>query len=271
VLNVTDYIVLFASGCLGGVIAGLLGVGGGVINVFILTFYADKLGIESVDQVRFILGNSLFAIFFSSVFGSVQQIKNKNFYFKEVGLTTITAILANILVSYTILKFEWYSKERFSIFFIIILSLLTIKMIITVRKQNTTGFKDKIAMKLFAPLGFLAGIFSALTGLGGGVVMVPYMSDFYKLKIKKATSISLGVMPFMTLATSVLYTLFDNSNSANALGYIRPEVVIPMGIGVMICAPLGVKLAARISEKKIRLAFILIVLIVIARMISRIL
>lgn len=269
-LTFIDYIILFSSGCLGGIIAGLLGVGGGVINVFILTFYADKLGIDSIDQVRFILANSLFAIFFSSVFGSIQQIKNKNFYFKEVGLTTISAIIANTLISWSILYFEWYSKERFSIFFIVVLGLISLKMILTVRQKTNNKFKDKLPLKLFLPLGFIAGIFSALSGLGGGVIMVPYMSDFYKLKIKKATSISLGVMPFMTLCTSVLYALFDKGQSQSAFGYIYPGVVVPMGIGVMLCAPLGVKLAGKLSDKAIRIAFIIIVLIVIARMLNRI-
>lgn len=269
-LNFTDYLILFFSGCIGGIIAGLLGVGGGIINVFILTFFADKLGIVGHEQVRFILANSLFAIFFSSVFGSIQQIKNKNFYFKEVGIITLTAVASNMVISYTILRYDWYSKERFSIFFVIILVLLAAKMTLTLSNHKKKQFSDSIRQNVLTPLGLMAGLFSALTGLGGGVIMVPYMSDIFNLKIKKATSISLGVMPFMTISTSLLYAFFENGQNNSAFGYIYPGVVIPMTLGVMISAPLGVKLAGILSDKVIRIAFILIILIVISRMLSRI-
>ncbi|MFC2114091.1 sulfite exporter TauE/SafE family protein [Bacteroidota bacterium] len=271
-IDILDIVILFATGCLGGVIAGLLGVGGGVIYVFILSFYLDKLGIhDDIEQVRFILSNSFFAIFFASVFGSIQQFRNKNFHVKEVLLTTVTAVLASGVLSWSISRYQWYSKQEFTVVFVSILLILMIKMLLTLRKKDTS-FKDEINKRIYPGTGLLMGIFSALSGLGGGVITVPVLSDISKLKIKKATSISLGVMPFMSLVSVIIYSLSQpNTIKGSVFGYLYPHIVIPMVLGVILMAPIGVKLSKHLSDTFIRVLFITILLLVTIRMLSTIL
>ncbi|MBT3300778.1 MAG: sulfite exporter TauE/SafE family protein [Bacteroidetes bacterium] len=270
-LDLLDIIILFITGCVGGLIAGLLGVGGGVIYVFILSFYLEKLGIvKDIDQVRFILSNSFFAIFFASVFGSIQQFRNKNYHLKEVLLTATTAILVSASITIIILTGDWYTKQKFTLVFVSILFLLIVKMLLTLRKKNT-AFKDHIPKKIYPLAGFFMGLFSGFSGLGGGVITVPLLSDISKLKIKKATSISLGVMPFMSVVSVLIYSLSQSHSGSNAFGYLYPQITIPMVVGVIIMAPQGVKLARRLSDTFIRILFISILLLVTIRMLSTIL
>jgi uncharacterized protein len=119
VIDLLDIAFLFIAGCAAGTISGLLGVGGGIINVAILTYYFDRLGISSIELTRFVLSNSFLAIFFSSVFGSIQQIRMKNFYLKEVLLTASTTVIFSFIVSLLIVKFNWYSRERFTVFLLL--------------------------------------------------------------------------------------------------------------------------------------------------------
>jgi uncharacterized membrane protein YfcA len=266
-----DILILFLTGCLGGVIAGLLGVGGGVIYVFILSFYMDKLGIQdNVEQVRFMLSNSFFAIFFASVFGSIQQFRNKNYHLKEVLLTASTAIIASAGVSLFITHNTWYTREKFTIVFVSILFLLIVKMLFSLKKK-ADAFKDSIPKKTFPIAGFLMGLFSGFSGLGGGVITVPVLSDISKLKIKKATSISLGVMPLMSLVSVIIYMFTQTQSGNSALGYLYPQVTIPMVIGVIIMAPQGVKLSRKLSDNFIRILFISVLILVTTRMLSSIL
>nr|MBC8342685.1 sulfite exporter TauE/SafE family protein [Bacteroidota bacterium] len=242
----------------------------GVIYVFILSFYLEKLGMtDHIDQVRFILSNSFFAIFFASVFGSIQQFRSKNYHLKEVLLTTVTAVLASSTLALLITQRDWYTKQKFTLVFVSILVLLIIKMLLTLRRKNSS-FKDQIPDKIYPATGLLMGIFSALSGLGGGVVTVPVLSDIFKLKIKKATSISLGVMPFMSLVAVLIYSLTDTEASVNAFGYLYPQITLPMVAGVMIMAPLGVKLSRLFSDTFIRILFITILIVVTIRMFSTI-
>ena len=134
-----DIIFLFLSGCAGGIISGLLGVGGGVIYVAILSIYFDRLGVNDIEFVRFILSNSFFAIFFASVFGSIQQIRMKNFFPKEVTILTITAVISSVIVSFFIVRYNWYSKHIFNVFFITILT--------SAHDQDVSDNKKKIRQR----------------------------------------------------------------------------------------------------------------------------
>jgi uncharacterized protein len=256
------------AGGMGGLLAGLLGVGGGVVYVAILTYYFNKMQLNSVEHVRFILSNSFFAIFFSSIMGTVQQIRSKNFYLKEVLFASSTAVTSWVSVTLLIICFDWYSKTMFSIFFIFALFGFALKMFLTARKHNDEQYKDSLPLKVFPVVGVFTGIFSALSGLGGGVVTVPVLSDYLKLKIKKTTSISLGIIPFLSVASLILYSLNSPEQKVNAtFGYLSPSLVIPMVIGGIITAPFGVKLSRKLNEKTIRISFVVLLLIVMVQMI----
>jgi uncharacterized membrane protein YfcA len=262
-----DIIILIIAGGLGGLLSGLLGVGGGVVYVVILTHYFEKLQLGNIEQVRFILSNSFFAILFSSLIGSYQQIKLKNFYLREVLLTASTAVVSWIIVTLLIINFDWYSKEVFTIIFIILLIASALKMFLTSKNGSNNVYKDILPKKTYPIVGIFTGFFSALSGLGGGVITVPALSDIMKLKIRKATSISLGVIPFLAAASFILYALASpQENVSSSLGYLNPKLVIPMVLGGLFTAPIGVRLSNKLSEKTTRLYFVLLLLIVSVRM-----
>lgn len=263
-----DILILFVSGCAGGVISGLLGVGGGVIYVAILSIYFDRSGVNDIDFVRFILSNSFFAIFFASVAGTIQQIRLKNFFLREVAILTMTAVISSVLVSYLIISFDWYSKQIFNVFFIVVLTVLMIRMFLTTRKNNESDFTDQIPLFNYSVIGFFTGIFSALSGLGGGVITVPFLADLKKLKIKKATSVSLGAMPLMTVASALFYAQVKSATGIpSVFGYLYPQLILPMVAGVLLTSAFGVRLSKKLNERTIRLFFAVIMMLVIVRMI----
>jgi uncharacterized membrane protein YfcA len=266
-IHTLDIVILVIAGCAGGFLAGLLGVGGGVVYVVILTHYFEKMQLGDIELVRFILSNSFFAIFFSSIFGTWQQIRHKNFYLREILLTSATAVVTWVVTTLIIVQFDWYSKQLFSSFFILALLAMAIKMFVTAHNSHHTAFAESLPDKVYPVVGLFTGFFSALSGLGGGVVTVPALSDIKKLKIKKATSISLGVIPFLATASLLVYSLSAPEQSgAWGIGYLSPQLVIPMVAGGIFMAPLGVRVSKKMSEKKVRMAFVFILLLVIIRM-----
>lgn len=266
-ISTVDIIILVLAGGLGGLLSGLLGVGGGVVYVVILTHYFEKMQLGNIEMVRFILSNSFFAILFSGLIGSYQQIRMKNFYLKEVLLAASTAVISWVIITLFIIRYDWYSKRIFTIIFIIILIASALKMFLSSKKGSDIEYKDSLPKRVYPIVGVFTGIFSALSGLGGGVITVPALSDFMKLKIRKATSISLGVIPFLAAASFILYALAKpEENISSTWGYLYPQLVLPMVLGGLFTAPLGVKLSHKLSEKTTRLYFVLLLLIVITRM-----
>jgi uncharacterized membrane protein YfcA len=266
-INTYDIIILVIAGGLGGLLSGLLGVGGGVVYVLILTHYFEKMQLGNIEMVRFILSNSFFAILFSSLIGSYQQIKMKNFYIREVLSIASTAVLTWIAITLLIIHFDWYSKRLFSGFFIIVLIGTALKMFLGANNRSKIQYRESLPQKVYPVVGIFTGFFSALSGLGGGVITVPALSDYMKLKIRKATSISLGVIPFLAAASFILYAVAKpEENNSAVLGYLYPQLVLPMVFGGLFTAPFGVRLSSKLSERTTRLYFVLLLLLVTVRM-----
>ena len=100
--------------------------------------------------------------------------------------------------------------------------------------------------------GFISGIIEELSGLGGGIVMIPYFTQIIKMEIKKATALSLSVITVSALPVVVFYLLSTSKelnflNQISHTGFIIWEIVIPLSIGAAIFAPLGVNLSSKIK------------------------
>jgi uncharacterized membrane protein YfcA len=260
-----DIIILVLLGGLGGLLAGLLGIGGGIIYVLIFDYYLHKLGVPNELIVPSIIANSMFAILFAGVSGSYKQWKNKNFFPKEMFITGIAASISSIVFSYIISQGHWYTKEKFTFVFIVLLLLIAIRLFTQRKKVESTEhpIPNRIPLSI---TGLISGTIAAFSGIGGGVIIVPILTDFLKLPIKKATSISLGVISIMALATS-LYNSFFSAANASGHSLIVFSLALPVAIGSLIASPIGVSISSKLNPKHIRLILIIFLLVVISKMI----
>ncbi|MFT6849745.1 MAG: putative membrane protein YfcA [Sphingobacteriales bacterium] len=270
-MSTIDIIILLISGCLGGFLAGLLGIGGGIVYVVLFSFYLEKLGFPQATLVPHIIANSLFAIFFGGLSGIIKQSRNKNFFLKPVLITAIPATLASIGITYFVNKGEWYSPTMFKVFFVCLLTLMAIKIFLF-RKDEKIEKPEKTSTKKYFITGFSGGLIAALSGVGGGVIMVPFLTNFLQIKIRKATSISLGVIVVMAFFTS-LYSFFAIPTRVEDIpftfGLISLPIVIPAAMGSLFGSPLGVTAAGKIKPEYIRLLFIFFISLVIIRMVYK--
>lgn len=267
----TDSFIIFLGGCLGGLLAGLLGVGGGIIFVVILGFYLEKIGVPQEVLVPAILANSLFAIFFSGISGSIKQYLAKNFYPDEIIIVAIPAAIASIGITKLINSGHWYTKERFSIFFILLLGFIAYRILKTRRKEEFDNVAEKGTLGMKVAVGLLTGVISAFSGIGGGVIMIPIFTELMKMNLKKATGISLGMITLMSLITSIYSATAQNANSIQlpyTMGLLVFPIVLPLVIGTVICAPYGVTLSHKLAPATIRMIFFVFITAVMLKMIS---
>ena len=79
-----EEILLILSGLIGGFLAGMLGVGGGIIYILILPSALSNAGVCDEQLVAYTIANSLFAIFIASFSANIRSILNNTFMYKEV-------------------------------------------------------------------------------------------------------------------------------------------------------------------------------------------
>lgn len=264
--EITSYIILFLLGSVGGLLAGLLGIGGGVVYVLIFSHYLKSYHLNDSQIVQAIIANSLFAILFAGLSGSYKQWKNKNFYPLEITYMGIAATIASIFFAYIISIGSWYTKDKFTWLFIFLLVLIAIRLFTQRNKISIESEGDASKVKLFLT-GLLSGTVSAFSGIGGGVIIVPILTDLMKLPIKKSTSISLGVISLMALLTSVYNVVLHQFILHDTHQLIYFSLALPVAIGSLFAAPYGVQIANKLSSKQIRIIFIIFLITVITKMI----
>ncbi|MGB0850354.1 MAG: sulfite exporter TauE/SafE family protein [Bacteroidia bacterium] len=260
-----ELFILIAFGAIGGFISGLLGVGGGIIYVPVLTSVLALYGIDDPELAKFILANSFAATFFAGAISSYKQFKLNSFFPRQIFLTALIAIPSSLGISYLITQGTWYNKQSFSIFFIFILLLMLLRFLTS--KKSDVALEENPENYKFSITGALTGIVSALSGLGGGVIMVPLFTQFVKIDIKKAASISIGVIPVMMVPMILYYGGQHPSyvHSSYQIGYLLPTIFGPLIAGLLFAAPIGVSVGKKASPKFLKIIFASLIVVVIIK------
>ena len=260
---ILDLCILIIGGCLGGFLAGLLGVGGGMIFIpFIQYMLSDFSNIPDSEIVKFTLANSIGLVFLSGISGISRQAKLKIYSFKNSLYIGIPGAIAASTMNWAIQNGNLYLKSDFQKVFLLFLLLSILNMIFG--KQSTELEQNDIGKKILPKivLGLLAGTVVALSGLGGGIIMVPLIRYLLKKPIHEATSLSLSIVPLLSFVPIIqnmmaknVPQLIQNGYNFPQSGYIIWPYFIPLAIGVIFFSSFGQKTAQKVPVLWLRVIF----------------
>ena len=261
----TTYLLLSLAGLVGGFIAGLTGIGTGFLMVVVIPIALNYLGIPGEEIVRFTIANTVFATMCSAFVNIISMWRTRQLHVKETSLVSIAAVVfAGVILQFFVLK-ESYPSNVYNAVLVIFLSYIIYRTVNKLR-QAIHYEEDRSRAKLTVT-GMAAGTVSALTGLGGGSIIIPMLNLWLKMDIKKAKSISFGAIFSISLMLTIINLL--NSPITNIqyahLGYILIPVALPLSIGVIIASPLGTGLSDKLSSKTITLIFLAVISAVLLR------
>jgi uncharacterized membrane protein YfcA len=264
---------LFIAGIIGGFIGGLLGIGGGIIYIVVIPVALTGIGVPRDQVVQYTIANSVFASFFSSFSANFILIRNNNFYLKEVLVMGCIGIITSLLLLQYVVNTSWYSKELFNIVIVVLLAYMLLKFVLHTfsKKKKEEAQEEKANMKL-GLVGLVAGSVSALSGLGGGIVIIPILHSLFHMEIKKANAISLGVIGITSFVMSI-FSMLENTHTDfryYSLGYIILPVAVALSAGVVVASPLGVKASRTISPQILSYLFSFFMALIIIRKIIEI-
>lgn len=267
------FIFLFVAGIVGGFLGGLLGIGGGIIYIVVIPVALTGIGVPREEVVQYTIANSVFASFFSSFSANFILVRNNNFYLKEVLIMSSVGIITSLLLLQYVVNTTWYSKDTFNIVIVLLLAYMLLKIIMNIVGNKNEKIQEytKVDMKL-GLAGLVGGSVSALSGLGGGVVIIPILHSLFHMDIKKASAISLGVIGITSFIMSI-YSMCENTHTGfhyYSIGYIIFPVALSLTGGVVIASPLGVKASRNVSPQILSYLFSLFLALIIIRKIVEI-
>ena len=274
-LMTLGFLWLLLLGSFGGLLAGLLGVGGGMLFIPVITSYLYQYDISSAEMVKFTLANSIALVFMSGVSGTFRQIKMGTWQWKQSLTIGIPGAISNYFMTQAIQDGDWYQKEVFQGVFLGFLGLSILNMIFGKSKssrqndgngntqidEQSTPYQFSLIQDWPSMLvGIFAGTIVALSGLGGGIIMVPLFLIVLKKSMHSATALSLSIVPILSISALIKYISITPTHqiSSYQTGYLLWIMLIPMLLGVIFFSSLGQKMATKVPVVWLRVIFALL-------------
>lgn len=253
-----------ATGLVSGTLAGLLGVGGGIVIVPVLFNVLPLFGIPEAVQMKLAIGTSLATIIPTSI-----QSARKHFAKGTMDVALLRSLAPSIALGVLIgtVLAVWLKGEALTLVFAVVAVAVAVNM-------ATTGAEWRLreSFPTGAPrhgIGGFIGTVSAMMGIGGGTVGVPILSAFgAPMRAAVATASAFGIIIAVPATIGFVWAGWGNALlppfSVGYVNLIGFALIVPTS---MLAAPWGVKLAHSIPPLLLKRLFAAFLAVTSARMI----
>lgn len=260
----TVFFIYLALGAVAGILAGLMGIGGGLVIVPMLVFCFTGLGMEHTHIMHLALGTSLASIIFTAV-SSFMAHHRRGAVRWDVVRRIVPGIIAGTLFGAYIASL--LSTDLLKGIFGLFLYYVAIQMLLDKKPNPSRQLPGAAGM---FGTGSLIGIVSSLMGIGGGTMSVPFLV-WCNISIHKAIGTSAAIGFPIAIAGTVGYILTGlgiENLPRYSIGYIYMPALAGIVSASMLTAPLGARLAHWLPVPKLKKIFAVLLLIVGTKMLS---
>jgi uncharacterized membrane protein YfcA len=258
-------LLMFVSGLVISCVSTFLGVGGGILMVPLLIYLFPKLGVSQVHAVHLAIGTSLLVIFLRAIPAAHSYRRRDLVVTQAVIPLALTSIIGTILGSTLAAHLPGGTLQKVFAFLLLAAAL---RMALS-QHLPSDGTKPRMTWWMLLIVGVTAGFFSALLGIGGGLVSVPLMGYLLKFPTVKLAGTSTAIMIITSLA-GMLQHVYHGYGSpglpACAIGYVHWAAAVPLALGSIISAPLGAHLNHKLDVSVFKRSFAVVLVIVAVRM-----
>ena len=253
-----EYLAYILLGVIAGLIAGLMGLGGGVIVVPALIFMFDYLSFNETVLTQMAVATSLATIIISTGSSTRVHFKKKAIHwglFRYMGPCVLAGSLAGTQTAHLV------QGPTLQLFCGIFNISIGIKMFLNLRAK--TG-EFKADPKIQSIAGTIIGTLSGMLGIGGGAITVPWLSWCgLKLQQAMATASLLGLTLSTAGTVGYIWAGRDISGTpAWSLGYIYLPAFIGITCTSFFFARLGARWAHRIKGHYLRQLFSAVLILI---------
>lgn len=265
--NTPTILALVATGIFAGILAGLLGVGGGIVIVPVLFFLFQGFGVSAESAMVIATATSLATIVPTSISSIRSHNQKGNVDFNLLKSWAIFILIGVLIGSWLVTRVD---GSLLTILFGIIAVLAALNMLL--RSGKSALFEKLPGSAGQSVMGGTVGFFSSMVGIGGGTISVPLLT-LYNYPAHKAVGtaaaigliISLpGALTMLVLGTTPTDAPAGTFGFVNLFGFI---CIVPLTV---LFAPVGATLAAKLDAGKLKKIFAVVLLITGLRMLAQV-
>lgn len=255
-------VVFISLGAVVGVMAGLLGIGGGLIIVPSLLYLLPLLGVPPVLAMPMALATSLACIIITSSSSAFNHIKLGN-----IERLAIVSLLPGVIVGGFLGTFvaervpiQWLPK----VFGVIVLCLGLQMLLFAQAKVERTMPNAPFT----AFCGLVIGLVSTLAGIGGGSLSVPFLSR-HGVEMRKAvgsSSVCGGAIALSGMFGFVLHGMQAEDLPKFSVGYVYLPALFAIAFTSVCTTRFGAMLATQVSTRHLKRFFAIFLMCVAATM-----
>lgn len=252
-----------AIGSIVGFLAGLLGIGGGLIIVPALVYLLPLVGVNTDIVMPMALGTSLGAIVITSTIAAIAHHGKQNIPWviaKPLMLLVGVGALLGAFIA------DYLSKETLTTFFASVVILLAVYMLMSISLSKEREMPSTPVLQF---ISWVTGIISSLMGIAGGAILVPALS-YFGLPLRHSIGIATACGVMVALFGSVGYIITGLKQTELpllSLGYIYIPALLGIVLSSSFFAPIGVKYAGKLPVKTLKKYFAIFLIIVAIKMI----
>lgn len=249
------YLVL---GACAGVLAGLFGVGGGLIIVPVLVLSFTAQGFDPAILTHLAVGTSLATIVFTSINSVREHHKRGAVRWPIVGWLSLGIVLGAALGALTAGALQGPVLQKIIGVFAICMAL---QMAFDLKPKGQGQVPGKLGLSI---AGTVIGWASAIFGIGGGSLTVPFLSSRGVVMQQAVASSSAAGLPIALCgAISFMLVGYNAQGLPEAsTGFVYWPALVGIALTSMFCARFGVRLAHHLSPKRLKQLFALLLVCV---------
>jgi uncharacterized membrane protein YfcA len=258
---------LLALGVVAGFLAGLLGVGGGMMMVPVMTWLLSQRGVPAGPAVKMAVATSMATILFTSL-SSVRAHQALGNVRWPVVRALAPGIVAGGLVAgagaFALLK-----GQGLALFFTAFIGYMALQMLLDRKPRASRALPGPLGL---AGVGSVIGFISALLGAGGAFLSVPFMT-WCNVPPRQAVGTSAALGFPIAAASTVGYVISGWQLPAalpGAVGYLYLPALVIVSLASVTLAPLGARTAQHINVTLLKRLFAVLLLALAATMLQRV-
>ena len=265
--NFSTVLALIATGIFAGILAGLLGVGGGIVIVPVLFFLFQGFGVSPESAMVIATATSLATIVPTSISSIRSHSQKGNVDFDLLKRWAVFILIGVLMGSWLVTRVD---GSLLTVLFGVIAVLAALNMLF---RTGKSALYQKLPGRVGQGImGTSVGFFSSMVGIGGGTISVPLLT-LYNYPAHKAVGtaaaigliISLpGALTMLTLGTTPADAPVGTFGFVNVFGFL---CIVPLTV---LFAPVGASLAAKLDAGKLKKIFAVVLLITGLRMLGQV-